>query len=188
MENRVETMQQINTIKQNILLEKNKSVFLKNDVKDKQKSAIQQTIQFEQLLHACVYIVKDTNNVYIDYPILKLFANPDNFFAIVDYIIYNITESINKFGTFSAHININTLSMTSCQRILVPIIKDFLNKCNIHNTTYLKKLNKLYIYHTPLTISNISTMLQPLILPELRKNIVLYDKNDSSTLLMQLMA
>ena len=187
MENRVETMQQINTIKQNILLENNNSFFYKNDVKDKQKTAIQETIQFEQLLKASVYIIKDTNNVYIDYQVLKLFANPDNYSTIVDYIIYNLNENINRFDNYNVHININTFSVTACQRYL-PVIKIFLEKCRIYNTIYSTKINKLYIYNTPLTIANISSMLQPFIFPELRKNIVLYDKNESSTLLMQLMA
>ena len=187
MENRVETMQQINTIKQNILLENNNSFFYKNDVKDKQKTAIQETIQFDKLLRACVYIIKDTNNIYIDYQVLKLFANPDNYSTIVDYLIYNINENINTFGTFNAHINIHTFSVTACQRYL-PVIKMFLEKCNNYNTTYSTKISKLYIYNTPLTIANISAMLQPFIFPDLRKNIVLYDKNESSTLLMQLMS
>uniref|UniRef100_A0A6C0DR69 CRAL-TRIO domain-containing protein n=1 Tax=viral metagenome TaxID=1070528 RepID=A0A6C0DR69_9ZZZZ len=181
MENRFEVLDEINNIKNTVGTENYLSFYSK----DKQRQMIQEKIHFERLLQSSIYNIPTTNHIFIDYPILKLFANPNNYPLIVDNIISNINANIVTYDIFNIHININTFSVTACQRFL-PIIRLFLEKCAYYNTAFSEKIGKLYIYNTPSSISNISNMLQPFIFPDLRKNIVLHDKQHSPELLSQL--
>lgn len=185
----MEVLEQINSIKKTVTRETTPTIpyFMNNhrEIKHRQKQVIQEQIQFDQLVQSSVHVLPGTNHIYIDYPILKLFANPDNYTLIVDFIIHRINDCIRAYGNFNIHVNIHTFSVTACQRFM-PIIRLFLQKCNDYNTEFSSVIQNMYIYNTPATISNISTMLNPFISIDLRKNMIFYDKINSETMLARL--
>jgi len=162
--------------------ENKKKTFFKNDQKKNFASSITNSIGFDELISNTFYIIPNTQSIFIDYTVFKLYTIPEYYNEVVIYISSLIDQCICKYGNFNVHINIDTFTMSAAERYK-HVISIFLNKCISTNSGYCLKLHKMFIYNTPNTFQTISKMLMPLIDNEVKSKIVLYDKNDSEEFL-----
>jgi len=150
--------------------------------KDKQKfecgEVIQQQIAFETLMQKTFWIVPNTNKVYFDYSVFKLYAIPENYESIVDRVLTFCTQCANHFHYFEVHVNIESFTVSAAQRYKDIIIM-FCRECLVRDTRFTERLSGLYIYNTPNMIEHISAILMPLIPPDVRPKIQLYNKKES---------
>ena len=165
---------------QNDFYSKNpKNVLFKSQQKTNCASAVSTQMDMNTLIQNTVYIINNTNKIFIDYTIFKVYANPSNYQDIVDYVLSLFDFAIQRFGNFEVHLNLNTFTVTACQRYK-KIIETFITGCLRNNTEYIKKIDKLHIYNTPTVFDNIALILNQLIHPEVKDKIVLYNKTDSN--------
>lgn len=155
-----------------------KNTFFKNKQKFDCASTVCSNIPIAVLMSNTVYIIPNTNNIFVDYTIFKLFANPDNFRSIVDHIIHNFSSCIESFPLMNLHINFESFTISSLERYL-ELIKLFCNECLSAHTKYSSKMDKMYIYNVPKTFDTIITMLKPFIAPSIYNKIVLCDSEQS---------
>lgn len=158
--------------RKNQLLNKNKQKFQCGE-------AIQQQISFESLMQKTFWIVPTTNKVYFDYTIFKLYAIPENYNTIVDRVLTFCAQCANEFHYFEVHVNIDTFTVSAAQRYKDIIIL-FCRECLMRDTRFIERLSGMYIYNTPNMIEHISAILMPLIPPEVRPKIQLYNKKESA--------
>lgn len=167
-----------------------KSILFKNN--QKQKCAENVTTQFNlyDLLKSTVYIIPNTNKLYLNYPIFKTFANNSNSNEIIDYIIGLLCQCIKTYGQYEMHINLHSFSISAAERYKSSI-QLFCEKCYSLNNTcdvnFAGMLINMYIYNTPSVISTITHLFKPFIDPLLNQKLIFITKEQSPLLLEQLL-
>ena len=163
-----------------------KNTFFKNKQKFDCATTVCENIPISTLMSNTIYIIPTTNNVFVDYTIFKLFANPENFSIIVDNIIHNFNTCIDgiqgsngeSYSFLQLHINLDSFTISALERYR-ELIKLFCNKCLSSSTKYSSIIEKVYIYNVPKTFDNIVTTLKPFIDPIVYGKIVLCSDKQS---------
>ena len=140
----------------------------------------------DELFKKSVYPIRDTNKVYIDYPVFKLFVNPSNYEAFVLYCQNIFNQTIQKHGTFECHINLHGLTISAVerhQRVIELFCADPSVRGGVEYTNYL---TRACIYNTPSIIDNIVNLLKRLLDPDIMKRLVRYTKGETPYQLSQL--
>jgi hypothetical protein len=179
-------MSQLNNFKEEYYNKNSKNIFFKKSQKMECAEHISNNFNILELLRLTAFIIPNTNFIFIDYLIFKMYANESNYDIIVDYIMQLFDSCINKYGDFVVHVNLDTFSVSAAERYKNIIIK-FNKKCieNL-NTEYSKKLNYWKIYNTPNVIETIKKILKTVIEPEVINKINLVSKKDSDAELKNL--
>jgi hypothetical protein len=161
-------------------------MFFKQSQKFECATNVVKNLSIDELINNTVFMLKNTNIIYIDYPVLKTFATPEHFDKIVNYICSLIDFCIQTYSNYDVHINLDSFTSSACYRYK-GLIESFVNYCGKHNFTYSTKLTKFYIYNTPSSIDSISPILIQLIDPVVREKFVFYKKSDSPILIANLL-
>jgi len=158
-----------------------KNVLFKKTQKFDCASQISSNFDIQTLLNKTIYIIENTNKIFIDYTVFKLYGNPNNYKLIIDRVFLLFLETIQKYGNFECHINLNTFTMTAAERYK-KIIEIFCCEClqNRDNTKYALYLSKMYIYNAPNMLDTIAKIFMHLIEPSVRTKIEIYNKTDSN--------
>ena len=141
---------------------------------------ISQKIDIQTLLEKTAFIIPETNQVFFDYTIFKLYANPSNYPAIVQRTLLLFRTCIETYGTFEAHINMKSFSISAAQRYR-DMINFFCEECFKSNLGYSPRITQMCIYHTPNMVDSISALLLPFIEKNVQDKIVLISKQDSDS-------
>jgi hypothetical protein len=172
-------------LRRDFYAKQSKNLFFKTKQKMELAAAISNSMNIEELIQRTIYIVKDTNKVFLDYTVFKTYAHPSNYDAIVKYILSLLTFCIDRFGSFEVHVNMETFSVSACHRYKT-VIETYINECMNQNTPFSEKLTIMRLYNIPSIIDNIQKMLSPLIFEEVKRKIDFRDKKESSALLADL--
>jgi len=152
----------------------NKNIFFKNKQKIDCAALVCDNIPMETLLSNTIYVINDSNQVFVDYTIFKLFATPNNFDIITGAIISTLQDRIDKYDSFQLHINLNTFTVSALERYKT-MIKYFCDKCLSSETRYSKKMDKTFIYSPPKSFDSIVKTLKPFIDPFVYDKLVVCD-------------
>ena len=165
-----------------------KNTFFKNAQKQKCSEIVNSQINIYDLLLSTVYIIPDTNKIYLDYPRFKLFANNTNSGEIIDYIIELLNRCTTQYGPYEMHINLKGFSISAAERYKSHI-QLFCGKCyNNRDTRFAQLLSNLYIYYTPSVIETITQLFRPFIDQEIPKKLIFLSKDNSPKLLELLLS
>lgn len=167
-------LDEIENKKSEIYNESGKNMFFKKQQKNDVAQQISQQFDMNQLLNLTCY-AKD-NQIVIDYTIIKLYAHPDNYQQIIDYIMALYTTKKHLKVTF--HFNINGFTVTSAERYK-DFIKMYFERTQKAEFDITQMTDKIYIYYTPSIITQLTKMLQSFILPEIKEKVVYISKKDS---------
>lgn len=162
-----------------------KNMVFKDAQKIKCANTIIQQMDVDALIKNTFYNIQNTNHIFIDYTIFKLYANQDIYMRCVGYLISLFSHAIEAYGNFEVHLNLDTFTIASTNRYR-DIIHIFLNSCLSNNTKFTEKLNKMHIYNIPLVFDNIKKMLNPFIHISVRPKIITYTKAESASRLQQI--
>ena len=159
-------LQQLENYKSNYYSENSKNIFLKNKQKIECAQLVSSQFNIEELISKTVYLINNTNKVYIDYPIFKLYAHPSIYEKIIEHTQNILDACIRKYDCFEVHVNLKTFTISAAERYR-QIIQDFYDAALSKNTVYYIKIDKVYVYYTPSTIGDIAKLLlNPEILPK----------------------
>jgi hypothetical protein len=125
-------------------------------------------LSLEDLLSKTMYIIPNTKKVFIDYSIFKLYAHPGIYDKIINHIqgLFNIC--IANYGGFDSHVDLKSFSVSGAHRYK-DIIDVFYRTALRNGTLYYKKLDAMYVYNTPTTITEIAKLfLNPDVLPRVK--------------------
>ena len=162
-----------------------KNTFFKNSQKAKVAEEITSYINIYDLLKCTIYIIPNTNRVYLDYPLLKQYANSNNYAEVVNYVIAVLTPCTQMYGQYELHIDLKGFTISAAERYKLAI-QLFCSKCS-SNTEFATLLIHIYIYNTPSMIESITRLFAPFIDPVIPKKLVYLSKTDSPQLLEQLL-
>ena len=160
----------------------NKNFFSKN----KQKLDCAQNIgnQYDllTLLNNTFINIPNTNKIFMDYTIFKLFANPSNYDNIISYLYQLIKYCIDTYGNYEVHVNLDTFTVSSCHRYK-DILKMYCEMCLNNATEYNVKLVKVCLYNIPNVFDTISQLLNPFIDKIVISKMAKYNKVETKQLL-----
>ena len=183
--NETEFINKLTNLRNQYYSDSGKNMFFKNKQKIECASNICNSIGIEQIIDKTIYCLPNSNKVFFDYTIFKMYATPENYNKIVAHALLMCRHSISENGNFEIHINLNSFTVSACERYK-DIIQIFCNECLRSNTRYSINLSKLIVYNSPNMIDSISRIILPFIDPIVRNKITLYNKSESDSLLCNL--
>lgn len=175
---------ELNQLKQEFYEEKGKNSLFKKKQKEECARRISSKYRIEELAQATIFNVPDTNRVFIDYTIFKLFVNTNNIGYVVNYIIFNIKETIRKYGNFIVDFNLDTFTVSAAERYKDAILL-YSEQCNNNenkNTDFVMSMVCMNIYNTPSVIDMIKLILKPLTDPTVYSKIKSYSKEETEAI------
>jgi hypothetical protein len=162
-----------------------RNFFFKSKQKMDCASQVSQEFDIHQLVEKTVYLVPNSNRVYFDYTIFKLYGNPDNYQLVVNYALSVFTHCIATYGGFELHVNLNSFTMTAAERYRVAI-ELFCNECMKSQTRYASMLTKMYIYNSPNMIEHVTGLFGNSIDPLIRERLFIYNKEETGSKIEEL--
>ena len=157
-----------------------KNFFFKKKQKLDCANTICEKFSLDDLINKTMFVIPNTNIVFLDYTIFKLFANPNNYEILVNNIILLFQDRINNFKSFELHVNLDNFTISSLERYK-SIINTFISKCLSNNTTYVYSMNNIYIYNVFKSFDNMITALRSVINKDVYKKLILCDETESKT-------
>ena len=176
---------QIEKLKNDFLAHEGKNSFFKKAQKMECAQKICQSFDLNQMIQKTIYIIPNTNKFIFDYRVFKLYANPDNYDAIINYVIQLYDFILLTYTTFETNVILDSFTISAAERYK-DAIKLFCNRCMTSETKYSKLITKMNIFYTPSMFESISNMLKPFIDKNISERIVLFSKNDSPKMIEQL--
>ena len=174
-------LNEISNFEEKYYQDNNKNTFFKKSQKIDLAKQVSNNFDINILLKNLCYSKKTTNQVVIDYNILKLFANEENFELILKYILNEFTNTINTFGDFEVHMNLNSFTISAAERYK-KLVELFCKLClnNKETYDYSKKCSKFYIYNVSNTFEQIVNLFKPFVSPDIKEKVSILKKSDSS--------
>lgn len=177
---------EIQKFQNNLYCEKGgKNMFFKKAQKNEIAKSVSQQFDLSLLLNNSIYISSD-NEIYVNYPTLKLFIHEEIYENIIDHLLNLFNKTILKYGNYSFNLNLEGFTVSAAERHKNAIIL-FSNKC-LQNTDFEYSLlvNKIRILNTPSVIDILIKMFKPLFTIETTNKIKYFNKTDSIEIIEQL--
>ena len=178
-------LEKITTLQTEYYTSSKKKLFFKSKQKDECANVITNKIGIEDMLNNSIFIIPDTNRVFFDYAVFKLYATPEVYDLIINHILQLFDYCIKNYRAFESHINLNSFSISAMNKYK-PIILKFCNECLNNETKYTQNLTKLYIYNTPNMIDMATAMVRPFINENMLNKVIFIKKQDSEKLISEL--
>jgi hypothetical protein len=179
-------LKDLESFKEEYYSKNSKNMFFKNSQKADCAKKICEQYDIKDLLKQTAYFIPTNNEIFFNYPMFKLFANEENYNIIIDYVFDLFNESIQLYGQYIIHIDLTGFTTTAAERYKNLIIM-FNTKCTEStNIRYIDYCKKWYIYNPPLVINMISTIVSPLLHPDVLNNLTIYPKKESPLILNML--
>jgi hypothetical protein len=160
-----------------------KPFFFKKKTKIECAKNVSNTMNLEELLFHTSFQIPNTNIIYIDYTIFKLYANEDNYIHIIHTILGLITHCISTYGNYIIHINFDSFTISAFERYKEMF---FLLISTIGDMEVYPYMTQCYIYYSPSTIMQMIQFITSVIKINIKEKITLYNKEESKSLLDQL--
>lgn len=173
----------LNKFKNTYYVENKPNIFQKKAQKYEVAKAISSRFDINILLQKTVYIIPDTNKLFINYLMFKQFAQPDNYELFVKYVQDLVTILINKKGSFECHLNIDSFTISAAERYK-GVIEKF-NECEIGYTDYM---DAIYVYNSPTIFEKISKIIFSLLDKPTVNKIRMVNKTDSNIIVANFIA
>ena len=118
----------------------------------------------EKLIQSSVYIIPNSNYIYMDYPRIKQFLCPDNYELICNYF-FDLNQTLLKTNShFNIRVDLKSFTMTAAQRYS-DLIKHF---CSLYldSTEQSTKIEKIQILNSPPVMKVLLKLFAPFISQE----------------------
>jgi hypothetical protein len=176
----------ISQIQNEFYSQSGKNMFFKKQQKYDCAAQVGAQIPLELLLRRTCWVLPDEiNTVYIDYPIMKTYAVPELFDAIVEHIM-NVCDYVkHRTGKITVALNFDGFTVSAAERYR-DIISKFSEKCLERNTQYALILQELRVLNAPAAIEHIRAIVKTLILSDIHSRIRPFNKRDSAEQMRQI--
>jgi hypothetical protein len=164
-----------------------KQVFFKKTQKNNCAKNVVDNFSLDELISKTVFLIPNTNGIYIDYIIFKSFATTDNYGEIIERLIGLIKTVIYEFGHFELHLGLKSFSVTAIERYR-EVFELYYVKCCKHGLYYKDEIiSKINIYHTPSVITMLSKIIIKYTEPSIKNKMVYYSNEESDKKIKELM-
>jgi hypothetical protein len=118
----------------------------------------------EKLIQSSIYIIPNSNYIYIDYPQVKQFLCPDNYDNVSRHILTLNQEILKTHPSFNIRVDLKSFTITAAQRY-GDLIRKF---CSLYldATEQSTKIEKIQIVNPPSVMKILLKLFAPFISQE----------------------
>ena len=175
-------LKNIDNFQNNYYENNNKNTLFRKNQKMELAKAISEKFSLDELILNTCYNINGTNKVLIDYNILKLYANPENYEIIITYIFNLFNKVIEKYGNYEVHMNLNSFTITAAERHK-KMVELFCKLCKDQTKYSFSESNeKFIIYYCTTSINQIGGLFISFVDPRIKDKILLIKKENSDEL------
>lgn len=156
-----------------------KNILFKKQQKFDCAKEITNRVSLDALLARTCYIVPNTYCIHVDYPTMKLYASPDIFETISEYIVAKFKKVVEEYGTFELFMNLDTLTVSGTERYR-GLIETFCMMCFNRNTGFSKIIHRFTVYNSPNMIDAIKHIVMPFVEENVRMRLRIVLKKESA--------
>ena len=178
-------LHEIHQYKDNYYQSEGKNRFFKKSQKMDCAKKISEQFDLHTLISHTIYQIPDTNKLLFDYTVFKLYATPENYDTIIQYVLTLFEYVLMKYSCFEMNVILDTFTISAVERYKT-VIQMFCDKCIASNTVYSKHMTQMNLYYTPSMIDSIRSVLRPFIDNNVYDRIVMYSKSESPAILKAL--
>jgi hypothetical protein len=149
---------QLERAKKKFYEENQKTKIFKNKQKLECTQSVSKEFELKKMVECTAFIVPNRNVIYYNYPMYKLYGNEANQQDIYDHTVGLIRNILKTYDNFEIHFNLKTFTISAAQRYYSVIASSF-----NENTPLTDKLSKLVVYNTPCIVSQLTTLLYPIL-------------------------
>lgn len=183
-------LDQINNYKEDFYTKNPKNVIFKKKQKLDCAKEICQKFQLSELLDKTFYIIPNTNHLYFDYMVFKLYANEFNYESIIVHTLNVINNCVKMYDSLNVHIDLHTFTVSAGERYY-KFVEMYINHCLIGSNTreyfISEKLERLYLYNPPSVMDLLHKMFKSKI-EHIKDKIKIIPKTESKAALSQLLS
>jgi hypothetical protein len=162
-----------------------KNIIFKSRQKKDCADYISNIYDMDDLLSNTIYMIPGKPYVYIDYTLLKLYINDDNYVHMIRKYQETFEECYSKNNHIEVHLNLDSFTISAAQRYKT-YIETFANECMINGNGYSTLLSKFVIYNSPSMIDNIFIIVKHIVDKRLLNKIEIVNKKESAIRLREL--
>lgn len=178
---------ELDSIQKEYYTENGKNSFFKNKQKIECAKKICSKYSLKELISNTIFQIKNTNKVFIDYTIFKLYINPDNYEIFIHSVFDLFSEVLTSYKTYEVHINLDTFTATSADRYK-NIIKLYNEESDKYGTHFINNLSFMKLYNLPSLLEMMSSIMKPIINPHAYQKFILVSKEESANELNKLIS
>lgn len=167
-------LQDIEEKKKELYNESGKNTIFKKHQKNDVAKQISEQYNLDDLLPLFCY--QKDNNMVVDYNVLKMFAHPEIYEKIADYVIQKYES--NGGSSFNIHFNLNSFSITAAERYK-DLIKMYFDKTMASHINITSITNKIYVYYAPNMLNQLFKMFNTFIPLEIMDKVQYFPKKES---------
>ena len=140
---------------------------------------VPKTVSLEELISKTLHTIFSSNKIYVNYLVFKTYANPLNYHHIINALIKLIISTIDTYGSFEIHINLQSFTISDARRY-EKIYQLYYDTCCACGLQYkFETIDNIYIYYTPYIIDMISSLIVKFTDKDMKKKIILVGKSQS---------
>lgn len=138
---------------------------------------------------AASFFTMNKGTFYLNYPLMKMYINNDNYMRITDKLIDAVAAVVanNHPDPVRVHINLNGFTVSAAERYK-HVLEYFSRMCNERQIVLTPFIENVFTYYTPSVMSHIMDILKFFIEPEIQNRLVLIAKDQSEVALSELFA
>lgn len=154
-----ELVNQLTKFREEYYTKNKKNIFFKSAQKNDCAEKVTQEFALEHLLQTSIYM--NNHVLFLNYPIIKTYIYPGVYTSILKHIDKLFNVLIHTYEKINIHIDLKSFTVTAAQRHS-ELIKEICNRY-LHNETYVKRIEQIYIQNSPSIIEVIRSMFSPFI-------------------------
>jgi hypothetical protein len=179
-------LEKLNEVKEQYYSTHSKNTFFKKSQKMECAKYISNLFDLNELIDKTVYVIPNTNTLYIDYTVFKHYANPDNYANLIEHIMNIFKYVIEYYSNYEVYVNLETFTVSSAERYK-ELIQTFCTKCLNDTIKYGDLLTKFHILNTPSVMELIIKIFKPFVNPVVMDKLIFYKKDESAEIIKQLL-
>ena len=152
-----------------------KNTFFKSTQKLDCAKTVSEEFNLIDLMKKSIYIIEESNKIFIEYLIVKHYLHPNNYNEVTDFIFNLCNKVIEKHGSFEIHANLKSFTISAAQRYS-KLITDFCKKY-LQDENRETGLDYAYIYNAPNIIQIIQKFFSPFISENSKNKLVVVKQN-----------
>jgi hypothetical protein len=169
--------EQVEIFKKQFFDQNKKNIFLKNKQKLEIAQKISESFNLNDLIKKTCFIIPNTNKIFIDYTVFKLYANTNNYSIILNHIISLYIDCIQVYKVFEVHVNLKSLTPSATEKYKTCI--EMFNSMT-SNSVISPYLTNWYIYNPPSMIEIVKRILICVLDPTILSKVIIYPKSESN--------
>lgn len=176
-------LEKLNALRDSFYAKENKNALFKKTQKEMCARTVADQICVEDAIKTSFFAVTK-EDFYLNYPLMKLFLNDNNYVRIIEELIEAIQRTIceNGHAQIRIHINLNGFTVSAAERYK-HVLQLFSRTCHERQIALTPYIENVVIYYKPAVMDSIVELLSFCIEAEIKTRLLLIPKEESEAAL-----